>query len=183
MGGFVDWGSGLTSTSSVAATVTLRPADPGDLGECATIWRTAINDYIGRLGQADIPPEVHPVTRLFAHLQATDPELFVVASVSQEHRRTGDAAAGERIVAFGSAIVRERLWYLSMLFVLPEFQGAGLGRDVLARLLPADDTMARATATDSVQPISNAIYATLGLVPRLPRLRLVGLPRRPEGFG
>ena len=26
-----------------------------------------------------------------------------------------------------------------MLFVLPEFQGAGLGRDLLARLLPADD--------------------------------------------
>ena len=43
--------------------------------------------------------------------------------------------------------------------------------------------MARATATDSVQPISNAMYATLGLVPRMPLLSLVGLPRRPEAFG
>ena len=55
------------------------------------------------------------------------------------------------LVAFGSAVVRERIWYLSMLFVLPEFQGAGLGRGVLARLLPTDDGMARATATDSVR--------------------------------
>ena len=41
--------------------------------------------------------------------------------------------------------------------------------------------MARATATDSAQPISNALYATLGIVPRMPLLSLVGLPRRPGG--
>lgn len=151
--------------------LTLRPADPAELPDCAGIWRAAINDYIGQLGQAEIPPEVHPVTRLFAHLQATDPERFVVA------------ADGERVVAFGSAVVRERLWYLSMLFVLPEFQGAGLGREVLARLLPADGELHRATATDSAQPISNALYATLGMVPRMPLLSLTGLPQRPEAFG
>ena len=181
MGGFV--GSAGSDIESAAPTVTFRPADPADLGDCATIWRTAINDYIGRLGQADIPPEVHPVTRLFTHLQATDPERFVVATVPQESGRDGASAADDRIVAFGSAVVRESLWYLSMLFVLPEFQGAGLGRDLLARLLPADTSMARATATDSVQPISNAIYATIGLVPRMPLLSLIGLPRRPEAFG
>jgi GNAT superfamily N-acetyltransferase len=165
------------------AKATLRLAAPADLAVCATIWRAAINDYIRRLGQADIPSETHPVTRLFAHLQATDPERFVVATVRQEHRRADDPVADARVVAFGSAIVRERLWYLSMLFVLPEFQGAGLGRDLLARLLPADEAIARGTATDSVQPISNAMYATLGLVPRMPLLSLVGLPRQPEAFG
>ena len=123
-------GGGLgTGLEPAAPRVTFRPAGPADLPVCATIWRAAINDYIGRLGQAEIPSETHPVTRLFVHLQATDPERFVVACVPQEHRRAGDAADGERIVAFGSAVVRERVWYLSMLFVLPEFQGAGLGRD------------------------------------------------------
>ena len=82
-----------------------------------------------------------------------------------------------------SAIVRERLWYLSMLFVLPEFQGPGLGRDLLGRVLPDRWRMARATATDSAQPISNAMYASHGMVPRMPLLSLVGLPRRPEAFG
>jgi hypothetical protein len=70
-----------------------------------------------------------------------------------------------------------------MLFVLPEFQGSGIGRDLLSRLLPDDAGIARATATDSAQPISNALYSTYGIVPRIPLLNLTGLPQRPEAFG
>jgi GNAT superfamily N-acetyltransferase len=176
-------GSTGRDVEPAGAPVRFRPAAPADLGACAAIWRAAINDYIGRLGQPEIPPEVHPVTRLFVHLQATDPDRFVVATVPAESDPLDGTGGNDRIVAFGSAIVRERLWYLSMLFVLPEFQGAGLGRDLLDRLLPDAGTMARATATDSVQPISNALYATLGIVPRMPLLSLVGLPQRPEAFG
>jgi len=40
----------------------------------------------------------------------------------------------------------------------------------------------RATATDTVQPISNGLYASLGIVPRIPLLRLVGLPARAGAF-
>jgi hypothetical protein len=40
----------------------------------------------------------------------------------------------------------------------------------------------RATATDTVQPISNGLYASLGMVPRIPLLRLVGLPERDGAF-
>lgn len=155
------------------AELTFRPAKPDELGECASIWRTSINDYIGRLGQPEVPPEVNPVTRLYVHLQATDPDRFVVAT----------AGSDERIVAFGSAIIRERLWYLSMLFVLPEFQGSGVGRDLLGRLLPEDATVVRATSTDSAQPISNALYSSAGIVPRVPLLNLTGLPEHPEAFG
>jgi hypothetical protein len=39
-----------------------------------------------------------------------------------------------------------------------------------------------ATATDSAQPISNGLYGSLGMVPRMPLLRLVGLPERPDVF-
>ena len=162
---------------AAAAGLTCRLAEPDELATCGAIWRTAINDYVVRLGQGEIPDEVNPATRLFIHLQATDPERFVVATVPD--------GTGERVIGFASAIVRERLWYLSMLFVLPEFQGAGLGRELLGRVLPADgdaDTV-RATATDSVQPISNALYALYGIVPRAPLLSLTGLPRHPEAFG
>ena len=145
------------------------------MATCASIWRVAINDYVIRLGQDEIPPETNPVTRLFVHLRSTDPDRFVVATVPE----TG----GERVVGFASAIVRERLWYLSMLFVLPEFQGAGLGRDLMAHVRPLDETMVRAVATDSAQPISNALYAGDGIVPRTPLLSLTGLPRRPGAFG
>ncbi len=70
-----------------------------------------------------------------------------------------------------------------MLFVLPEFQGSGLGRELLGRIAPTDRGMVRAVATDSAQPISNALYASYGMVPRMPLLNLTGLPQRPEAFG
>ena len=157
--------------------LTYRPARPDELGACADIWRVSINDYIVPLGQHEIPPDSNQVTRLFTHLQSTDPERFVVATSPD-----ADADAG-RIVAFTAAVERERLWYLSMLFVLPELQGLGVGRELLARVLPTDDEMARSTATDSAQPISNALYASYGIVPRMPLLNLVGLPERPDAFG
>jgi GNAT superfamily N-acetyltransferase len=145
-----------------------------DIDACADIWRVAINDYMGRLGQLELPREFGPLTRLYAHLQATDPERFIVAV------RAGD---GEEVVAFAAATVRERLWYLSMLFVLPAFQGSGLGRELIGRIMPTEPGLIRAVATDSAQPISNALYARLGMVPRMPLFSLSGLPRRPEAFG
>jgi GNAT superfamily N-acetyltransferase len=154
-----------------------RPARPDELTACADIWRTSINDYILPLGQMEIPPEQAPLLRLYAHLQATDPDRFVVAV-------TPDVAGEDRIVGFAAAVMRERLWFLSMCFVLPEMQGAGVGRALLAEIAPpADADVLRATATDSAQPISNALYASMGIVPRVPLLNLIGHPMRPEVFG
>jgi hypothetical protein len=114
---------------------------------------------------------------LYGHVSATDPERFVVAV-----RR--DAESGEeRVVAFISAVVRERLWFLSMLFVDPAVQAGGIGRALLARVMPAPGGgMVMATATDSAQPISNALYAGYGIVPRVPLLNFIGLPERPDAF-
>jgi hypothetical protein len=87
-------------------------------------------------------------------------------------------------VAFAAALMREHLWFLSMCFVLPEFQGGGVGRRLLDAVAPPTESGAvRATATDSAQPISNALYASLGIVPRIPLLNLIGLPVRPDAFG
>lgn len=166
-------GGARTATTTTRGLI-IREARVEDLAACAGIWRVAINDYIGRLGQPEIPNETHPVTRLHAHIQATDPERFIVAELP------GDS--GE-IVAFAAAPVREHLWYLSMLFVLPEHQGTGLGRELLERIMPTDPSTIRAVAADSAQPISNALYAKLGMVPRMPLLSLIGLPQRPEAFG
>ncbi len=169
-------GSDATSRRAIP-NVSLRSATTSELGSCADIWRVSIDDYMSRLGQGAMPPELGPVTRLFNHLQATDPDRFVVAATPSP-----DGGA-EQVVGFASAIERESLWYLSMLFVLPEFQGAGLGRALLDRVMPDGDGHVRALATDSAQPISNALYSSYGVVPRMPLLNLNGLPSRPEAFG
>lgn len=188
----------------VAVAATYRPARSEELATCTDIWRTSINDYIRPLGQMEIPPEQAPLLRLYAHLQSTDPDRFVVATVpattaGATARGAGRAAAAdpadpaaaaegaegaERIVGFAAAVMRERLWFLSMCFVLPEMQGAGVGRTLLARVAPPEGAdIVRATATDSAQPISNALYASLGIVPRLPLLNFIGHPLRPDAFG
>lgn len=189
----------VLSGGRAANAVSYRPVRTDELAACAEVWRDGINDYTRRLNQPDVPPETASLLRLYAHLQSTDPERFVVATMPSSG--AGQAAGGdngggggrgdgsggtggERIVAFAAALMRERLWFLSMLFVRPGLQGAGLGRALLARVAPADgEASFRATATDSAQPISNALYASAGIVPRIPLLNLIGLPQHPDAFG
>jgi GNAT superfamily N-acetyltransferase len=155
-----------------------RPARPDELEVCAAVWRVSINDYVVPLGQSEIPDDLANVTALYRHLQATDPERFVVAT-----RPDAAAPGGERVVGFVSAIVRGGLWFLSMLFILPEEQGLGLGRSLLEAVLPpAGSGISRATCTDSVQPISNALYSAYGIVPRQPLLHLLGDVRHPDAL-
>ena len=98
-----------------------RAVTADELPACAEIWRASINDYIRPLGQVDVPLETGPLIRLYTHLHATDPERFI-AAVGPDPA----LESGERIVGFAAAARRERLWFLSMLFVLPEVQGAGV---------------------------------------------------------
>lgn len=167
------------SLSRSGLALTYRPARPDELVACAEVWRHGINDYISRLNQPDVPLDTASLVRLYAHLQSTDPERFIVATTPE-----ADAEGGERIVAFASALMRESLWFLSMLFVLPEAQGAGVGRALLDAVAPTGDAATfRSTATDSAQPISNALYASVGIVPRVPLLNLIGTPTGDEPFG
>ena len=186
----------------------LRPATADELPICAAIWRDALNDYLGRLAQPEVPDDLVAILRLYRHLHATDPSTFLVAVAAAEPKAaagTGATPAGagggptaaaigreERaegsadvIDAFVVVVRRDDLWFLSMLFVRPAVQARGLGRALLAAAAPdpADGaTIRRATATDTAQPISNGLYGSLGMVPRMPLLRLVGLPDRPAAL-
>jgi GNAT superfamily N-acetyltransferase len=145
------------------------------VGACWEIWRESLNDYMARLNQPPIPVEADSIVRLLEHLLSSDPERFLVATREAEHGR------GERIVGFTSAIRRGDLWFLSMLFVRAEEQGAGVGRALLAQVLPHDGAIL-ATGTDAVQPISNALYASVGMVPRMPLFSVIGRPGRRGRF-
>ena len=172
-------GASVAIDRRAADDVTYRPARPDELPACAEVWRDSINDYTRRLNQPDVPPETASLLRLYAHLQSTDPDRFVVATVP-----AGQSGGDERVVGFAAALMRERLWFLSMLFVRPELQRSGVGRALLARVGPRDgEADYRSTATDSAQPVANALYASQGIVPRVPLLNLIGLPQRPDAFG
>ncbi len=156
---------------TAAREITFRPAVEADLPDCGRIHRQAIDAYLRPLGFPPLPDENPGLLRLHAHTLATSPDRFIVA---ERRGRLGR----RRVVAFGSAVDRGELWFLSMLFVEPGEQARGLGRALMARLLPEErDGRVLATCTDSAQPVSNGLYASLGIVPRMPLFNLIGRPR------
>ena len=161
-------------TPAAPPTISFRTGTERDLPECNRIWREGIDAYLLPMGFPPLPTDNPGLRRLHAHTLATDPKRFVVAE-----RRT--RAGRKRVVAFGSAVERGELWFLSMLFVEPGAQARGIGRALLDEILPAPlDGRVLATCTDSAQPVSNGLYASLGIVPRMPLFNLVGRPRASE---
>lgn len=150
----------------------LRPARPDEMPSCAEIWRAGLDGYGERVGRPPLASPPEALVGLLGHLRGTDPERFLVAEP------TG-GEPGTPLAGFVAALRRGATWYLAMLFVHPGAQARGLGRGLLEAVLPAPgDVVARATCTDAAQPISNALYARYGIVPRLPVVELVGRPDR-----
>lgn len=176
-----------TAAVAIAPGIRVRPAVPADLDACADVWRAGLDGYGARVGRPPLMAARGPLVALLGHLQATDPELFLVAvrgaagagSPADVGRPAGEAGdpGAERVVALVSALRRAHVWFLAMLFVHPDEQARGLGRRLLDAVLPSrDEATTLATCTDAAQPVSNALYARRGIVPRLPVLELVGRP-------
>ena len=140
------------------ARLTYRPVRPDELDDL----RRDLADVDQRLHRPPRPARDPARDRArssacTATCPATDPERFVVAT--EAPAGTGD----DRVVAFAAAVVRERLWYPVDAVRAARVPG---GRASAASCSPGScrrpgDAMAVATATDSAQPISNALYATL----------------------
>jgi GNAT superfamily N-acetyltransferase len=170
--------------TGTTAEVTYRRAEEADLPRVSAVFRAALNAYLVPAGQEGIPEddEQSPVYR---HFLEHDGERFWVAEAVVEELTGGACGAlgvgGRQIVAWGSGLLRGDWWFLSSLFVLPEAQGRGVGGrlyELAATGAPAGAV--RATVTDSLQPVSNTLYARRGLLPREVLIGFGGRPR--EGF-
>ena len=185
-------GTGAT-TDPVPGPIGYRPGRDDDLDACTGVWKAAVDDYQSRLGQPAMPEDLSPLRRLLAHALATDPDRFWVATRREEDP---DGVMGDAVIGFTSATVREGLWFLAMLFVRPGLQAAGAGQALMDRAQAGRDVDPGGPAvpspdapldtgihtwgmcTDAAQPISNALYARRGMVPRIPVWRLIGEVRR-----
>jgi GNAT superfamily N-acetyltransferase len=134
-----------------------------DVAALDDVFRAAIGEVFQRHGFEPPNPSPEAFAAQHRHLLRHDPQRCFVA---EDERR---------VVAFVAALDRGDAWFLSSLFVRPEHQGRGLGRALLERAW-GDENRRRLTLTDSIQPISNGLYARYGLVPTTPLLALVGTP-------
>ncbi|MFC7387878.1 GNAT family N-acetyltransferase [Sphaerisporangium rhizosphaerae] len=81
--------------------------------------------------------------------------------------------AGGRVVGFGGILRRARVSHLGDLFVLPEHQSSGIGREILALLLPPG-TPGVTFASDDGRAL--ALYVRQGMRPVCPLLYLTFTP-------
>ena len=179
-----------------ARAVTYRPGRDADLDACVQTWKAGLEGYQARLGLPPVPDDLGPLRRLLAHTLATDPDRFWVAVLPAATGAATSDDAPERLIGFASATVREGLWFLAMLFVEPDVQAEGTGSALMDRAQAGRDVEPGGPAvpgpddpfdsgiatwgmcTDSLQPISNGLYAHRGMLPRVPVWRLSGEPRR-----
>lgn len=143
-----------------------RPARPQDLPELYGVFRAAVEDLFGRHAFEPPRPPEEVFVRQHRHLLDHDSERFWVAE--ENHRPVG----------FGAALVRDDTWFLSALFVAPDRQAAGVGKELLHRAWDADRAgiRRRLTIVDAIQPISTGMYSRAGLLPVAPLLNLAGEP-------
>jgi GNAT superfamily N-acetyltransferase len=147
--------------------VELRRATEADLDGQYDVFCAAIGTLFRRHAFEPPSPPRDAFAAQQAHLIRHDGERSVVAE------------DGGRVVAFAAALVREDTWFLSSLFVLPEYQSVGLGKRLLAGVW-GDGHARRLTLTDSIQPVSNGLYARRGLIPATPMLHLAGIVARAD---
>lgn len=127
------------------------------------VFFRAIEDLDQKRGRRHQPSDPDALGRHLRHLLATDPRSCFVAD---------DRGC---VVAFGVVMVREGDAFLSFLFVLPPWQGRGLGRAIVSACLHGAGTTFRlATCAEADQLVSTGLYASLGLTPREPVYLLRG---------
>jgi GNAT superfamily N-acetyltransferase len=140
-----------------------RPATPGDLADEFEVFDLAQRELYARRGADWTGREFSDWEPLHLHL------------LDHDGARSFVAQASGRVVGFTAAWVREGVWFLSALFVLPEWQGRGIGRRLL-NLAWGEGYRRRITVTAALQPVSTASYARRGLIPTTPILRFEGEP-------
>lgn len=150
----------------------IRQLTADDLPACADVFYAALDDLSERRHQAPWSRNEVAMLRLYARLLASHPPGSAVAELDG------------RTVGFGIAVERERTWFLGFLFVVPALQAGGIGRRLLARILPAAgvegwlaDGGVLATCAEAIQPVSTGLYASLAMLPRDPIYQLLGTPR------
>lgn len=141
-----------------------RLATVADLETCAQVLEVS-DDALNASRNMPVFPRNRPaLLKLLAYLLERNP------------RRTWLAEEPGRVVGFAQAAEYEDLTFLAFLFVLPDTQARGVGAKLMELAMAGADH--RAVCINSIQPISTALYARDGMVPRVPIYIFLGAPQR-----
>ena len=134
-----------------------RAATNGDLEPAMEVVYQGVNDLAQRHGFEGLVNRLTPEFHAFS--LEDDPDGLWVAE------------EGGEVIGLGFSWVTDRFWFLADLFILPEYQGRGVGGELLQRTLAhaqknhADNL---ALITFAYNTASIGLYAKQGLFPREP---------------
>jgi GNAT superfamily N-acetyltransferase len=149
-----------------------RTAGTDDLPAVAQIYRKALADIYKRHGFQDktfLPRGINP---FYAFMLNEEPGGFFIAEDSG------------KIIGATFSWIRENLWFLSHLFILPEYQGKGVGRSLLEKTFGYSmrkGIYTRCVITMSFNTSSVSLYMRNGMLP-LQNIFLFGLSGIPEAL-
>jgi GNAT superfamily N-acetyltransferase len=157
------------AVSPARSDVTIRPLRPEDAAAAAAAARTALEDlYAEEVAPEDEAMRIAGGTARVAHLQRTDPGGCWVAE------------AGGQVVGTAIGLIREGVWGLSLLGLLPAFQGLGIGSRLYAPALRYGADQPGGIILSSSHPAAMRCYARTPGYRLLPTVGLSGRwdPRR-----
>lgn len=134
-----------------------RPAGAADIPDVARVYREALSGLNRRHGYEYRSVKTRPVNPFYAFTLEHESEQFQVAE------------SGGVVVGAAISWTRPPLWFLSHLFIEPRFQGIGIGRALLTRVLVSakrSDIRVRGVMTALFNTVSTGLYSDFNMKSR-----------------
>jgi GNAT superfamily N-acetyltransferase len=148
--------------------VLYRAPTESEIGRAGSVFLTSVSDLAARMHLP--PPDSYTpesVERLYGHIHRTG--IFEIAESEGQ------------FVAVCHAVVRERLWFLSGFWVLPEYQRQRVGGPLLRRVWEEGKRRGASIAStwSSIDLTAMASYLKMGMSATFPILRFRGTLKHP----
>ena len=161
--------------------VTYRHPSRDDFVGISGLIRSALDDLLKQHGRWDTSP--------FASIRLppippNGPFPLYEQGIREDYEGLWVAEVDNELAGFGYSWVRGQLWYLAQLFVSTQFQGLGIGRNLMNHTLEHgkhSNITNRALLTFAYNPVSISLYSLHGIYPRVPMYYMEGPSEKVPG--
>lgn len=102
-----------------------------------------------------------PLNKNLEELKSKEKKTFLLNYMGESSLKKYNAIV-DFMAAQSSSLISNEFWYLSIVGILPEFQGQGLGRDLVTKILKKTDSKNIPTYLETFVPRNMSFYNRLG---------------------